>query len=300
MQIHPFATKVLTCAAMTLAFTVAAPAQNQQSFVATTGNDASNCTTSSPCRTIAKALTVTKPAGEVVVVNSGIYGTNIKISSPVTISAVGVDASLVTTTGSAVTIDLSPGGNVTINGLALHARGGATDSGVLVQSVTNLRLSNMLIENFQYNGIEFNAPDRDLTVFNSQLNRNWQSGILVNARGARVYVDGSSFDDNVGAGAVSQTGKLTIHNSSAHFNGAGFDANGGTVTLDNDRVLFNRTGLMVDHAGRLRFANCLISDNATAWDVAGAGVLAGSSPATTFVAPGQTHTGQLSAAVPLE
>lgn len=301
MQTAPFATRGLSCAALAIAFTLAASAQNTQSFVATTGNDANNCTTSAPCRTIARALKATKPGGEVVVVNSGNYGTNITISSPVTISAVGVDASLVTTNGSAVTIDLSPGGNVTINGLALHARGGATDNGVLVRSVTDLRLSNMQIDNFQYNGIEFDAADRDMTVYNTQVNRNWQSGLMVHAPGARVYVEGSSFDDNVAAGAVSETGKLTLNNSSAHFNGVGFASNGGIVTLDNDRVLFNTTGLGVGAGGSLRFSNCLISDNTTAaWDVADGGVLAGSSPATTFVTPGQMRNGKLSAATPLE
>jgi len=300
MQMHPFATKGLSCAAMAIAFAFAASAQNNQSFVATTGSDANNCTTSAPCRSIARALKVTNSGGEVVVKDSGIFGANITISSPVTISAVGVDASLVTTTGTAVTIDLSPGGEVTINGLALRARGGDTDDGILVKSVSNLRLSNMLIDNYQYNGIEFDAADRDMTVYNVQLHRNWQSGLLVNASGARVYVDGSSFDDNVSAGAVSRVGKLTINNSSAHFNGAGFAATGGTVTLDNDRVLFNTTGLAVGPVGSLRFANCLVTDNTAAWDVTGAGILAGSSPATTFVPPGQARTGNLSAATPLE
>jgi hypothetical protein len=300
MQMHRLMARSLTCAAVALACTFPAPAQNNQSFVSTAGSDANNCTTSAPCRTIAKALTVTNSEGEVVVVNSGNYGTNIKISSPVTISAVGVDASLVTTTGSAVTIDV-PHGNVTINGLALHARGAVTAYGVLVQSVSDLRLSNMLIDNFQYNDIEFDAAGRDMTVYNSQVTRSWQHGLMVNAQGARVYVEGSSFDYNAGAGAVSQDGELTINNSSAQFNIMGFAAVGGSVILDNDRVLFNRTGLSVRPPGNLHFANCLISGNTTAaWDVSAGGVLSGSNPGTTFVAPGQTRIGTLSLTTTLE
>lgn len=48
MQMHPLATNGLSCAALAIAFTFAASAQNNQSFVATTGNDANNCTTSPP------------------------------------------------------------------------------------------------------------------------------------------------------------------------------------------------------------------------------------------------------------
>src|SRR5579871_4546372 len=49
---------------------VSGPANNR-SFVATTGNDANNCTESAYCRTLAAALTVTNPGGEIIVVTSG-------------------------------------------------------------------------------------------------------------------------------------------------------------------------------------------------------------------------------------
>ena len=95
MQKHHFTPSLLAlaCATLALAFTITAQAQNNRSFVSTLGNDASACTTSAHCRTFTRALAVTNPKGEIVVVDSGGYGPA-TITQPVTISAIGVVASI--------------------------------------------------------------------------------------------------------------------------------------------------------------------------------------------------------------
>src|SRR5271169_508568 len=121
-------TRSFAFVALALAFTAGAAAQNNRSFVATTGNDANSCSAAAFCRTFAAALAVTNPGGEIVVVNSGGYGPA-TITEPVVINAVGIDASITATSGNGVTV-ATPGA-VTLNGLNLDGDGTGND-GILV------------------------------------------------------------------------------------------------------------------------------------------------------------------------
>lgn len=58
-------TRFLVCAVIALALTLRALAQNNRSFVATFGSDASDCTASANCRTFARALAVTNSGEEI-------------------------------------------------------------------------------------------------------------------------------------------------------------------------------------------------------------------------------------------
>src|SRR5579871_1161487 len=93
MKKHGFTTRVMNCAALALIFAFTAQAQNNRSFVATTGNDANTCSASAYCRTFTRALAVTNSGGEIVVVNSGGYGPA-TITQAVVITAIGIDASI--------------------------------------------------------------------------------------------------------------------------------------------------------------------------------------------------------------
>jgi hypothetical protein len=299
MQEHSFSSKLFAVAAVAIAFTAAAQAQNNQSFVSTTGNDTNACTSSAYCRTIVKALTVTNSGGEIVVVDSGnYYGTAaITISQPVSISAVGVEASIIAPTGNAIVIDTA--GNVTLNGLNVRGRATGND-GILVEKVGNLRVLNTEVQNFAHDGIHFLSAGSDMSIYNSQFVNNGHDGVYLEAADAHVYIAGSGFDTNTYAGADSAEGKMTIADSSAHYNGIGFFAHGGSVSLSNDRAIFNTTGLQASATGHLRFANCLLSDNTTAYVVAPGGVLAGTQPGTTLIAPGETTHGTLSTGTVLQ
>ncbi len=299
MTLQRIATRILTCSAAALSLTAAAYALNNQSFVSATGNDTNPCTSTLPCATINHALTVTNSGGEIVVATSGSYAPA-TISQAVTITApASVDASVSTTAaGNAITISTT--GNVSINGLTLRGHATGTD-GILVDGVGALRLNNLQIQNFTGNGVEFKAADGEMSMYNTNLNNNGNDGLLIDAVGARVWVEGCSFDGNNNAGADSGVGKLSIADSNAHYNGVAFYSHGGTVTLYNTRAIFNTTGLQVSEKGHLHFANCLLSDNKTAWDVATGGVLSGSNPGTTLIAPGQTpNTGSLGVATVLK
>jgi hypothetical protein len=298
MRTDRFTTSIIAATAIALASAVTAEAQNTRSFIATTGNDVNNCTVSAPCRTLTRALSVTNPRGEVVVVDSGGYGPA-TITQPVTITAIGVDGAIdVYGPGNALNINTS--GDVTINGLNLRGYGVGND-GILVTQVGFLRLYNMEIQSFTNDGVDFEASG-NLAVYDSKINDCGHDGLLVQGAGARAYVHGSEFDNNAFAGADSAAGWLTIANSSAHYNNRGFFADGGKVELFEDRAIFNSIGIAAsgtgagNGAGTLYFADCLIADNATAYDVGTGGTMAGSSPGTTLIPPGQATVGTLSAA----
>jgi len=280
-----------TASSETWSFTVV-PGGPNKTFVATTGSDANDCSENSYCRTLARALAATNPGGEVVVVSSGGYGPA-TITQAVTITAIGVDASITALPGQHG-LAVNTTGDVTITGLNLNGGGTGID-GIWVRAVGTLRLYNMQIQSFADNGIEFTGLGGALAVYDSKLSDSGHDGLLLQNGFAQAYVQNTAFDNNAFAGADSLVGNMTIVDSSAHYNQYGFYANGGEVTLQNDRSAFNSNGIAASGTGKLSFADCLISDNATAWSVVSGGTISASNPGTSLVTPGQATVGALSA-----
>ncbi len=290
---------VMAGAVIALALTVTAHAQNNRSFVATTGNDTNNCTSAAYCRTFARALAVTNSGGEVVVVNSGGYGP-FTITQPVTITAIGIAASITQTTAGQNAITINTTGNVTITGLNLNG-GGTGNDGILLENGV-LRLYGMQIQNFAQNGIEVYSPGIGgysgvLSIYDSKVSGNGNSGLFT---GSPTYVHNTAFDRNRDGGAVSTGGFLAIADSSAQYNSSGFVADGGTIVLDNDSSTLNTYGLTAMSGGKLYFAHCVVSGNTYAYTVDSSSTLAGSNPGTSLIAPGQATGGALSTATALK
>lgn len=281
----------LATTTVALLFPVSAAAQNNRSFVATTGNDANNCSAAAFCRTFTAALAVTNPGGEIVVVNSGGYGPA-TINQPVTINAIGIDASITQTASGQVAINITTTGNVTLNGLNLNG-GGTGQAGIDAGNVGFLRLYNMQIQNFTGPCVFFGSSG-NMAMYDSKAS-DCLNGVVVNAAGSRVYVNNTAFDHNSTSGAIAFAGELTVADSSAHSNGAGFTAAGGNVALYNDRATFNGTGLAAS-AGRLDFANCLISFNEGSFAITGTGTMGETNPGTSLITSGQGSNGSLSTA----
>ncbi len=293
MQKHRFSTNFIVGAAMALAFTFTAQAQNTVSYVSVTGTDTDACTLSAHCRTFAKALSVTDSGGEIIVVSSGGYGAA-TISQAVTINAVGVVATISETTAGQNALYINTTENVTINGLNLIG-GGSGNDGILVQAVGVLRLYNMQIQNFANDGVQLTGAGSSLTIDDSAISGCGHDGLQVQGSGNRAFVHNTDLDDNAFAGADNVTGLMEITDSSAQFNQYGFYADGGSAKLYSDRAIFNTNGLAVTSTGHMYFADCLLSDNTNSYNVASGGVLSGSSPGTTLIASGQATVGTLSA-----
>jgi parallel beta helix pectate lyase-like protein len=286
-------TKVIAAAVMSLPFTLTAQAQNSRSFVATTGNDASDCSASAYCRTFARALTVTNSGGEIVVVDSGGFGPA-TITQAVIISAVGVDASISQTAEFLSGVFIDTPGNVTIRGL--HLNGGSTGGqGIWAHQVGILRLYDVAIDSF---GVGIYFPiDSKLAIYDSKIT-DCNDGLDVYS-GAEVYVQNSRLDN---ANVTSYGANVAIVGSSANFDHLAFVPLGGTMVLYKDRASFNYVGINVGatDVAEAESAGSLITSNTTAYSIGTGSTLTGSSPGTNLTTPGQGTSGTLSPAIELQ
>lgn len=76
------------------AFAASASAQSLRVYVATSGNDANNCTVQSPCQTITKGLSVVATGGEVVITENGDYDSFVVTKSVTVTAAPGINANI--------------------------------------------------------------------------------------------------------------------------------------------------------------------------------------------------------------
>lgn len=279
---------------MALTFSISSQAAASRTFISTAGSDTNtsvNCSPAANCRTFGAALSVTTSGGEIVVLNSGGYGPA-TISQPVIITAVGVDASISVTTAGGNGITINTPGNVTLTGLNLHGEGTGAN-GVLVQQVGALRLYNVLIENFTNDGVNF-AVSGKLGVYQSVINDNAGAGVLISNASASAIVNSTNFDNDGNAVEVT-AGQATVSNSGASHstNTTAFLANGGSLSLFNDRAAANNTAFGASGGGAVYFSNCILANNTNSFDVGAGGTISGTNPGTTLVGPSQTQTGSL-------
>src|SRR5436309_470243 len=85
-------------------FSTVSEAQNTRSWVASFGVDTNDCTRPAPCRTFGRAVTVSNPGAEVVVMDSAGYGP-VTIDKAISIIAPpSVHAAIAPPSGDAITI----------------------------------------------------------------------------------------------------------------------------------------------------------------------------------------------------
>jgi hypothetical protein len=268
-----------TCAVLALALTAPAFAgspQNTRTFVSTGGDDGSPCLVNTPCRSLAAALAVTAPNGEVVIVTSGGYGP-FSITKPVTISAVGVSASVIATDTPAITINTS--GNVTIVGLALHGQGKPdAQFGIDVTQVGYLHLYNVTMDGFSLDGMKFNSTGT-LAIYNSRFTDNTFYGLEINAGNVQIH---NTAIENNGLAGVNNEGHMTLADSQINGNVIGL-LNSGTLVLIRDEILLNGTSIS-SSAGAVNLSYCLLAQNTTAFS----GTIKGTAPATNLILDAET------------
>jgi hypothetical protein len=110
----------------------AGPAQAQASrtWVSGTGNDVDPCSRTAPCKTFAGAISKTAVGGEISVLDPGGYGA-VTINKSLTINGEGTLASILVTSGSAITVAAGATDKVILRNLSLNGQSGA-NSGVQV------------------------------------------------------------------------------------------------------------------------------------------------------------------------
>src|SRR5437870_4801509 len=124
-----------------------AAALAQRTFVsAATGNDANPCTRTAPCRNFAAAIAQTASGGEVVVLDSGGYGT-VTINQAVSLVAPpGVYAGISVFSGTGIAVAAGAGDVVTLRGLTLNGLGGS--DGIDFSSGAELYVQDCVFKSF--------------------------------------------------------------------------------------------------------------------------------------------------------
>jgi hypothetical protein len=275
---------------------IVTPAQaRSRSFVASYGNDANPCGPFAPCRQFDRAVDVTDPDGEVVVLDSAGFLTA-TISKSVSLTAppgVYVAISVLSAGTSGISIT-TPGVNVVLRGLIINGLGG--DNGISMSGSGNLSIENCVISNFSgagQHGVLVNAAVSvrivDTLMRDNDTGIQLQGGAVTDISGSKFLgnnngihtastssaVTSTTISDTIVSGGgtgieaiSSSTGSARIQmirsSVSNNLMGIKSSATGGTapITLSESMVTGNLVGYLLGAGGSLvSLVNNTIADN---------------------------------------
>jgi hypothetical protein len=224
-----------------------ARAQFAKTWVSSVGDDANNCSRTSPCQSFAGALAKTAPRGEIDVLDAGSFG-QLAITKAVTIDGHGF-AAVFEVNDRAVVVIAGVNDVVVIRNLVVQGAGTATD-GIVFQSGKQLLIERCHVFGFTGNGIlaaNFIAGGRILTVSNSTVYANFGSGVRTQA-GITTVSHSVIMGNGVGViaefdGVINADSNVITGNRVAVSAGnGGADQTAATVRLSNNDVYGNLTG----------------------------------------------------------
>jgi hypothetical protein len=240
-----------------------AVATSQRSFVsAQLGNDANACGPTAPCRTFARAISVTTAGGEIIILDSGGYGA-FSISQAISINApAGVYAGITVLSGDGITVSAGGSDAVSLRGLTINGLGGV--NGVTFSTGAALHIENCSVSGFTGNG--FNLVSGGLVFFKDSSARASGNGAVLNNSSALASMDACRFERNTGAGLLVSAGKASVRGSVASANGNGLEAAAGTspeLSIEKCLAANNSgVGISADGSGTIvRVSNSTITDN---------------------------------------
>src|ERR1700722_1930040 len=229
---------------------VPAQAQENRTFVSSTGNDANSClNTATPCRHFAAAYAATPAGGEIDVLDPGNYG-SLTITGPVSIQGHGWASSAATTGGATFVINASTNDEISIRGVLLDGLGSTGSVGIQFNSGGSLNVQDSVIRNFGSTGIAF-VPNGSSALFVS----NTLISDFTNANGTGINIAPT------GGSITAVISRVDIQ----HVMGTGVNAGANTtVTLKGSTIVDNTVGVnIVAGATVVSYGNNAITSNQT-------------------------------------
>jgi Right handed beta helix region len=272
---------VLISAAILMQSGTVFAATAQRTFVATTGNDANACTLAAPCRTFGRAITQTTAGGEVIVIDSGAYGT-VNITKAVSITApAGVYAGISVFVGIGIAVSVGASDAVNLTGLTLNGLGGS--DGIVFNTGGALTIDRCVVRGFTGPGIHLQpGATAKFVIRDTVVSTNGGDGIFVQSTASGVHgvisnvlVERNQFGIEITG--VGNAGSLdfVLENSTVANNAqdgilADTEA-GGTparLTVINSTSIGNGLGLdAVGSNALIRMTGVTITGNASGWQV---------------------------------
>lgn len=229
-----------------LAWTAVAQALPLQTYVSSTGNDANDCTQSTPCRTFSGAVPKTAVKGVITALDSSDYGF-LTIDKALTIQAApGVSAIIEGGRNTdAVTVNATATSVVALRNLQIISRSLAATKGIAINTVGTLHVENCLIAGFG-----------DAGIFGPNVCN--ESGC------AQLYVTDTILRDNI-AGMKIGSVKAAIEHCRIEHNHTGVlvQAQGDAIIRDSVLVGNSDVGLKAETFGSAKLENCVVKDSAT-------------------------------------
>jgi parallel beta-helix repeat protein len=221
-----------------------------RAFVSINGNDNNACSQMAPCRTLTGAMANVLAGGEVVMVDSGLFG-NVEIDKAVTImGAPGVHAGVGfdTKAGTAVTIRAPAGAVIVLRNLYITTRSlNQLYRGVNFLSGGALHIENCVIDGFKLYGVSFN-PDN----------------LTCDANCLKLSVK-DSFVRNNGIGISFRSAIAVIEHSRIESNATGVQIYGAAEATLRDSIVSTNSeyGITVGYTSNTRVELCSLTNNGT-------------------------------------
>jgi hypothetical protein len=227
-----------------------AQAQENRTFVSSTGDDSNNCTnTATPCRHFAAAYAATPAGGEIDVLDPGNYG-GLTITGPVSIQGHGWASSAAPAGGATFVINARTNDQVNIRGVLLDGLGATGSVGIQFNSGGSLNVQDSVIRNFSSAGVAF-VPNGSSALFVS--NTLISDFTNVNGTGINIAPTGGSITAVISRADIQRV------------MGTGVNAGANTtVTLKGSTIVDNTVGVnIVAGATVVSYGNNAITGNQT-------------------------------------
>jgi hypothetical protein len=228
-----------------------AEAQASRTWISGVGDDASPCSRTSPCKTIAGAISKTAASGEINAIDPGGFGA-VTITKPITIdlSSAGGRGGMLVAGTNAIIVNAAPGDDVVLRGLDIFNAGGAcsgSTSAVRVLNAGSVRVEDSSIHGFP-NGVDAVSNGAGTTsVLVNRVDFNNNCGTAVNAAptgaaAVKLGVRDSTISQSATAIRAADRAQAWVTGTTIFDNALAFQAIGsGAIESYGDNRVFGNT-----------------------------------------------------------
>lgn len=251
-------------------------AQLNRTAVSVQGSDLNTCAVNSPCRNFSAAHAQTNPGGEIVVLDSGGFGTFTINKAISVVAAPGVYAGITVPSSHGISVSVGATDEVVIRGVSITAIGNA--NGIVIFSGGSVSIERFIMNGGGWGVAHFGGR---LTVTDSTI-RNASSAIYSSTvtPGPWVVVERvvvmNSVDGPIAFWSGSGT-HLSIRDSIATGGDTGFYAGGSAtpsfMNIENCVATHLDYGVSAGETSTVRISNSVVTANNVGLKIYGAGVI---------------------------